>query len=66
MDSHNFETIDVYAKQNRRAMILASHDGYWVQLDDHGTGMLLDMTKHNLLFCQEACENWVEGIYLTA
>lgn len=66
MDSHNFETIEVYAKQNRRAMILSSSEGYWVQLDDHGTGVLLDMTKHNLLFCQDACENWVEGIYLTA
>lgn len=67
MDSlTEFQTVDVYAKLQRRAMILVNNDGYWVQLEDSGTGMLLDMTKHNLLFCQEACENWVEGIYLTA
>ena len=67
MDSlTEFQTVDVYAKLQRRAMILVNNDGYWVQLEDHGTGMLLDMTKHSLLFCQNACENWVEGIYLTA
>ena len=62
--TNDFETIEVFAKENRRAMILEDSAGYWVQLDDNGTGMLLDMTKHNLHFCQDACENWVEGIYV--
>lgn len=56
--------IEDYVKGNRLASIYKDNYGYYVQLSEVGSRLVVtrDLRNHTLEYAQCCAENWVEGV----